>query len=203
MATFDDSPRLKCRPHTPHDRALYATAVLAPRSTRSPKGFPRPRTSRFNVARLPAAPTRPSRGPWLAIGFCCPGGSSLTTASSAPLDSSPPLMDSRRRLLHPRNSAWGGNPEVPQFTPLDCARVPPPLPRWPRRVRMTIASPSVLAFTYDGQVRRPHWTFRGCRVHSELKFVLLLRPASWLALLSRTFTFELAPTRVTLNQRRI
>ena len=26
----------------------------------------------------------------------------------------------------------------------------------------------------------------------------LLRPASWLALLSRTFTFELAPTRVTL-----
>src|SRR5260370_6657353 len=57
---------------------------------------------------------------------------------------------------------------------------------------MTITSSSVLAFTYDGQVRRPHWTFRGCRVHSELKFVLLLRPASWLALLSRTFTFELA-----------
>jgi hypothetical protein len=34
--------------------------------------------------------------------------------------------------------------------------------------------------------------FRGCRVHSELKHVLLLRPASWLALLTRTFTFELA-----------
>ena len=48
--------------------------------------------------------------PWLAIGFCCPGGSSLTTASSAPLYFSPPLMDSRRRLLHPRLSAWGGNP---------------------------------------------------------------------------------------------
>ena len=42
------------------------------------------------------------------------------------------------------------------------------------------------------RVRRPHWAFRGCRVHSELKFVLILRPASWLALLSRTFTFELA-----------
>ena len=49
-----------------------------------------------------------------------------------------------------------------------------------------------LAFTFLSQVRRPHWTFRGCRVHSELKFVLILRPASWLALLSRTFTFELA-----------
>src|SRR5260370_40038576 len=59
---------------------------------------------------------------------------------------------------------------------------------------MTITSSSVLAFTYDGQVRRPHWTFRGCRVHSELKFVLLLRPASWLALLTRTFTFELSLT---------
>ena len=147
MATFDDIPRLKCRPHPPHDSVLYATAVLAPRSTRSPKGFPRSRTSRFNVARLPATPTRPSRGPWLAIGLCCPGGSSLTTASSAPLNSSPPLMDSRRRLLHPRISAWGGNPEVPQFTPLDCARVPPPIPRWPRRVQMTVASSSVLAFT--------------------------------------------------------
>ena len=167
MATFDDSPRLKCRPHTPHDRALYATAVLAPRSTRSPKGFPRPRTSRFNVARLPAAPTRPSRGPWLAIGFCCPGGSSLTTASSAPLDSSPPLMDSRRRLLHPRLSAWGGNPEVPQFTPPDCARVPPPIPRWSRRVQVTVASSSVLAFAVGSPARRPHRAFRGCRVHSE------------------------------------
>ena len=167
MATFDDFPRLKCRPHASQDSVLYATAVLAPRSTRSPKGFPRCRTVRFNVARLPATPTRPSRGPWLAIGFCCPGGSSLTTASSAPLDSSPPLMDSRRRLLHPRLSAWGGNPEVPQFTPLDCARVPPPIPRWSRRVQVTVASSSVLAFAVGSRARRPHRAFRGCRVHSE------------------------------------
>ena len=25
MATFDDVPRLKCRPHPPHDFVLYAT----------------------------------------------------------------------------------------------------------------------------------------------------------------------------------
>src|SRR5208282_5254094 len=31
-----------------------------------------------------------------------------------------------------------------------------------------------------------------CRVHSELKSWLIVRPASWLALLSRTFTFELS-----------
>ena len=162
-----------------------------------PEGITRSRAFRFNVARLPATPTRPSRGPWLAIGLCCPDGSSLTTASSAPLNPSPPLMDSWRSLLHPRISAWGGDPEVPQFTPLDCARVPPPIPRWPRRVRTTVASSSVLAFTSDLRVRRPHWSFRGCRVH------LTLRPASWLALLSRTFTFELAPARVAPSRRRI
>jgi hypothetical protein len=156
MATFDDSPRLKCRPHAPQDSVLYATAVLAPRSTRSPKGFPRFRTSRFNVARLPATPTRPSRGPWLAIGLCCPVGSSLTMASSEPLNPSPPLMNSRRGLLHPRKSASGGNPEGPQFTPLDCARVPPPIPRWPRRVQVTVASSSVLAFALVSRARQPH-----------------------------------------------
>ena len=128
----------------------------------------RSRTSRFNVARFPATSTRPSRGPWLAGRLCCPAGSSLTMASSESLDSSPTLMDSRRGLLHPRKSAWGGDPEVPQVTPSDCARVPSPLPRWPRRVQMTVASSSVLAFTPLLQVRRPHWSFRGCRVHSEL-----------------------------------
>ena len=66
-----------------------------------------------------------------------------------------------------------------------------------RRVRMAVASPPVLAFTRLLEVRRPHWSFRGCRVHVKL------RPASWLALRSRTFTFELAPMRVTPNRRRI
>ena len=38
----------------------------------------------------------------------------------------------------------------------------------PRRVQMTVASSSVLAFTSELRVRRSHWSFRGCRVHSEL-----------------------------------
>ena len=40
-------------------------------------------------------------------------------------------------------------------------------------------------------------TLRVSRLQSSLRadFALMLRPASWLALLSRTFTFELAPTR--------
>src|SRR5208337_2612140 len=166
------------------------------------KGITRSRAFRFNMARLPATPTRPSRGPWLTIGLCCPDGSSLTTASSETLNPSPPLMDSRRSLLHPRKSAWGGNPEVPQLTPLDWARVPPPLPRWPRRVQMTVASSSV--FSLHLRVPGSAITLVVSRLQSSLRadFALMLRPASWLALLARTFTFELAPTQVTLNPRR-
>jgi hypothetical protein len=89
-------------------------------------------------------------------------------------------------------TASGGESEGPQITPLDCARVPTPIPRWPRRVPMTVASAPVLAFAMVSRARRPHWEFRGCRVHSFPPRELL-RPAGWLALLSRTFTFELAP----------
>src|SRR5208337_2950556 len=82
------------------------------RSSRSqeyviPEGITRSRAFRFNVARLPATPTRPSRGPWLASGLCCPAGSLLTTASPEPLNPSPPLMDSWRGLLHPRKNGLG------------------------------------------------------------------------------------------------
>jgi hypothetical protein len=38
-----------------------------------------------------------------------------------------------------------------------------------RRVRLTVASSSVLAFTLVSRARRPRWKFRGCRVHSYHK----------------------------------
>ena len=133
-----------------------------------PEGITRSRIIRFNVARPPATPTRPSRGPWLAIGFCCRDGSSLTTASSETLNPSPPLMDSRRGLLHPRKIGlrWES-----RGSPIDSAglgsraasHTPVAL-----RVQMTVASSSALAYNSELQVRRSHWSFRGCRVHSEL-----------------------------------
>jgi hypothetical protein len=152
------------RPMTPS----YTPPQLQLPGIRDPQGITRSRAFRLNVARPPATPTRPSRGPWLAFGLCCPDGSSLTTASSAPRNPSPPLMDSRWGRLHPRRSASGGDSEGPQLTPLDCARAPPPLPRWPRRVRATVTCSSVVAFTTKLRVRQPHRSFRGCRVHSEL-----------------------------------
>jgi hypothetical protein len=71
----------------------------------------------------------PSRGPWLPSGLCCPAGSSLTTASSAPLAPFHPLMYSRV-ALPAHGPASGGEREGPQFTPRFCAVVPSSVPRW-------------------------------------------------------------------------
>ena len=96
------SQGLSAVPSRPMTRLIRHRSCGSLPGTRDPRRATRSRTSRFNVARPPATPTRPSRGPWLAIGLWCPAGSSLTMASSEPLNPSPPLMDSRWRLLHPR-----------------------------------------------------------------------------------------------------
>ncbi len=151
----------------------------------------------------PSNSNRPSRGPWLAIGFCCPDGSSLTTASSEPLNPSPPLRNSRRRLLHPRKIGlrW-------EFrgSPIDSAGLDS------RAASLTPVAPKSAddcCFLFGLSLHLPvpgsAITLVVSRLQSSLRvdFALMLRPASWLALLARTFTFELAPTQVTLDQRRI
>src|SRR5260221_7467310 len=87
----------------------------------------------------------------------------LFRSSSAPLDSSPPLMDSRRRLLHPRLSGSEEHTsELQSHTDVVC-RLLPEKTQWPRRVHMTVDFSSVLAFTPMFRVRRPHWSFAVCR----------------------------------------
>src|SRR5208337_2820792 len=168
-----------------------------------PEGITRSRTSRFNVARPPTTETRPSRGPWLAIGLCCPDGSSLTTASCAPLNPSPLLMDSRRGLLHPRKIGlrWESRGSPIYSAGLDS-----------RAASLTPVAPKsaddccfLFGFSLHLPVTVSAITLVVSRLQSSLRvyFALMLRPASWLALLLRTFPFELAPTQVTLNQRRI
>ena len=167
MATFDDIPRLKCRPHSPYDSVLSATAVLGPRSTRSPKGFPvvEPLGSMWHDSQQcqhvhPEALGSPA-------GSVVPSGHRL-------LRPHPPLWISPPRLRIPGRGCctqgrWlGVGIQGSPLTPLDCARVPPPIPRWPRRVHMTVASSSVLAFTPMSRVRRPHSSFRACTIDSEL-----------------------------------
>ena len=83
-------------------------------------------------------------------------------------ESFPPLIDSRRGLLHPRKIGlrWESRGSPIDSAGLDSRAAS--LTPVPRRVQMTVASSSVLAFTSELQVRRSHWSFRGCRVHSEL-----------------------------------
>ena len=156
-----------------------------------PEGITRSRAFRLNVARSPATETRPSRGPWLAIGLCCPVGSSLTTASSETLNPSPPLMTSRRGLLHPRNRLEVGIQRFPnllRWTVLTCRL---PYPGGPKSANdcCFLCGVSLHPFVTGSAA-----TLDVSRLQSSLRayFALMLRPASWLALLSRTFTFELS-----------
>ncbi len=79
----------------------------------------------------------------------------------------------------------GWNREAPQFTLCSCSPVPTSIPRWTRRLHLVISSPSVVAFALFAGARHPHCVFRGCKVR------FMLRPGRLLALLTRTFTFEL------------
>ena len=148
------------------------------------------------MARLPATPTRPSRGPWLTIGLCCPDGSSLTMASSETLNPSlPATYEFAAESAAPKEIGlrWEsrGLPNLLRWTVLACCL---PYPGDPKSaIDCFFLFGISLHPGVTGSV--PHWTFRGCRVHSFPSPQELLRPASWLALLSRTFTFELVPTR--------
>ncbi len=133
------------------------------------------------MARPPATPTRPSRGPWLTSGLCCPDGSSLTMASSEPLNPSPPLMGSRRGLLHPRKIGlrWES-----RGSPIDSAGL------GSRAASLTPVAPKsandccfLFDFSLHLRVTGSAITLVVSRLQSSLRayFALMLRPASWLA----------------------
>jgi hypothetical protein len=125
----------------------------------------------------------PPRGPWLASRLCCPAGSTLTTASSAPLAATRGLMHSPAGPLVHRPGS-DGRRGGPQFTPCFCSFVPPSVPRgtgwvrlaglphphWPSpqcdRLGIPTSPPSVLVWGVS----------RGCKVR------LMLRPEGLLAL---------------------
>ena len=110
---------------SPGASALYAAKAQATLD-RGPHGQPVARALRPNSARSRTTGTRPSRGPWLASGLCCPAGSSLTMASSAPL-----TRQLRRRTTgfsRPRNCSGRPRQRVPNLlrvTVLPC-RLPYP-----------------------------------------------------------------------------
>ena len=110
-------------------------------------------------------------------------------------DPSPPLMNSRRRLLHPRKIGlrweFRGFPIYSAGLDSRAASLTPVAPK----------SADNCCFLFGFNLHLPVTgsaiTFVVSRLQSSLRvdFALMLRPASWLALLSRTFTFELRQSR--------
>ena len=145
-----------------------------------PEGITRSRTSRFNVARPPTTETRPSRGPWLAIGLCCPDGSSLTTASCVPLNPSPLLWFRGGGCCTKGKRLKVGIRRVPSYSAGLCSRA---ASHTPATRESAIDCFFLFGISLHPGVTgsAPYWKFRGCRVHSFPSPQELLRPASWLA----------------------
>ena len=122
-------------------------------------------------------PHNPSSGPWLPNWFCCPARSSLTMATSEPLD--------LPRGLCIMPLGWLTQaPEGPQFTLRVCAIVPSSVPRRTQRLlKLVLRRRSCL---------RPIRRGLGVRISTHVEFTwscnevvsgsLSLRPDDWLAL---------------------
>ena len=144
------------------------------------------------MARLPATPTRPSRGPWLASGLCCPDGSSLTTASSESLNPSPTTYEFAVEAAAPKEIGLGWESRgSPIYSAGLCPRAASHTPVAPKSASDCCFLPS---FSLHPGVTGSTTTLGISRLQSSFRaqLVLILRPASLLALLTRTFTFELA-----------
>ena len=91
------------------------------------------------------------------------------------------------------NGLWWESRGSPIYSAGLCSRAASHTPAT-RRVRLTVSSSSVLAFTPVSRVRHRIGSFEAAEfAHSQVHRIVTAR--GWLALLSRTFTFELAPTR--------
>ncbi len=128
-------------------------------------------------------------------GYVVPPGQCLLWPH--PKLSTPPSNLCIRRWVFALRPRMGWNREAPQFTLCSCSPVPTSIPRWTRRLRLVISSPTVVAFALFAGARHPHQVFRGCKVR------FMLRPGRLLALLKRTFTFELSPPGSPHKRRRI
>ena len=137
----------------------------------------------------PSDRTLPSRGPWLASGFCCPARSTLTMTSSETLD------PSRRLMFSPSGRPWAER--FPNLLCLSVSSVPSSVPRQTGRLHLAVPSSSALAFPisvvgrhlHSPRVPVPAWLCNGgCKVRFMLRPGRIASPAP-----ARAFTFELSP----------
>ena len=129
------------------------------------------------AALSPSDRTLPSRGPWLASGFCCPAGSSLTMTSSETLGPS-------RRLIHsPPGRTWAER--FPNLLCLSVSSVPPSVPRQTGRLHWAVASSSALAFPISvvgRHLHAPRVPVPAWLCNEAAKFALCYGPEESLAL---------------------
>ena len=130
---------LSAKPACPAPRPTYTGPQLPAQRGATPRQGAgttviEPRLKRRSPP-LPAA--LQSRGPWLARGFCCPAGSSLTMASCetlAPLPATYALYAGS----WPDGLVWAGSERFPNLLRMSLPVVPPPVPRWTDRVRLAV-----------------------------------------------------------------
>ena len=177
---------LSARPACPAPRPTYTGPQLPAQRGATPRQGAgttviEPRLKRRSPP-LPAA--LQSRGPWLARGFCCPAGSSLTMASSETLAPLPALY-ALYAGSWPDGLVWAGSERFPNLLRMSLPVVPPPVPRWTDRVRLAVPSSIALAFAFSAEARHPRAHARrfsrGLR-NEAAKFASCYGPTGLLAL---------------------
>jgi hypothetical protein len=177
---------LSAKPASPVPRPTYTGPQPAARRGVTPRQGAGPPVIEPKLKRRspPPPPALQSRGPWLARGFCCPAGSSLTMASCetlAPLPATYALYAGSS----PDGLVWAGSERVPNLLRLSLPAVPPSVPRWTDRVPVAVPSSIALAFAFFAEARHPHVPrrrfSRGLR-NEAAKFASCYGPAGLLAL---------------------
>jgi hypothetical protein len=97
-------------------------------------------------------------------------------------------------------------PEGPHFTLRVCSSVPPSVPRWTRRLQLTVASPPALAFAVFASARHPHCRairFARGRCNEAAKFASCCGPEDCSPFTGKDFYARAFTSQVALKRRRV
>jgi hypothetical protein len=137
------------RPSPPRSgSSVHPGAAYTRFKSRSPKRATSRSGTCVQAALSSSDRTLPSRGPWLASGFCCPAGSSLTMTSSETLG------PSRQLMSLPTSRTW--TERFPNLLCLSLSSVPSSVPRQTGRLRLAVPSSPALAFPISVVGRHLH-----------------------------------------------
>ena len=158
-----------------------------------PEGITRSRTSRFNVARLPATDNTSIQRPLARHRVMLSRRVMAYYGLIRPSESLPGTYGFAAGSAAPKEIGLGWESRgSPIYSAGLCSRADSHTPVAPKSANDCYF---LFGLSLHLPVKGSAITLVVSRLQSSLRayFALMLRPASWLALLSRTFTFELAP----------